>query len=183
MWRNSLTSYGFVAYLLHWLMAILLLVIFALGVWMTGLGYYDAWYVRGPDLHRSLGVLFFALLVFRIIWRVTNPQPAFEKSLAKWEKFAATLMQYVLYLLMLLIPISGYLISTAKGKAISVFNLFEVPATLELENKVDLLGQWHEWMAWAIISLAAFHALAALKHHFINKDNSLKKMLWPNGYD
>lgn len=179
MLRNSQATYGLVAYVLHWLMAILLFSVFALGIWMVDLSYYDAWYVRGPNLHRSLGVLFFALLVLRMIWRLSNPQPAFEKSLAAWERFAAKAMQYVLYLLMFLIPISGYLITTAKGRPVSVFGLFELPATLQLETKVDLLGQWHEVMAWLIIVLVALHALAALKHHFFDKDDSLKKMLLP----
>lgn len=180
MIRNSKTGYGWLATTLHWLMALLLVALFGLGLWMVSLGYYDPWYVRGPAIHRSLGVIFFALLVLRIVWRLVNPRPAFESTLAAWERFLASAMQYVLYLLMLLIPISGYLISTAKGRPVSVFGWFDVPALIQLDGFVDLLGQWHAWMAWLIIVLVVLHASAALKHHFIDKDDSLRKILGLN---
>jgi cytochrome b561 len=80
--------------------------------------------------------------------------------------------------LMLALMIAGYLISTADGRPIDVFNLFSVPATLHgLADQEDIAGEVHEILAWALVLLAGVHALAALKHHFINRDSTLLKML------
>jgi cytochrome b561 len=80
--------------------------------------------------------------------------------------------------LMLALMIAGYLISTADGRPIDVFNLFSVPATLHgLADQEDIAGEIHEILAWALVLLAGVHALAALKHHFINRDSTLLKML------
>lgn len=179
MWRNHHEGYGWVSIGLHWLMALLLLTIFGLGVWMVGLSYTDAWYHRAPGIHKSLGVLFFTLVLVRLAWRYSNPRPAFEDALAVWEKRLALLIQWCFYLLMLVIPVTGYLISTAKGRPVAVFDWFEIPATLQLEGRVDMLGEVHETLAWLLIALVCLHLGAALKHHLIDKDKTLIKMLKP----
>jgi cytochrome b561 len=95
-----------------------------------------------------------------------------------FENLAAKLAHKLIYLLLALIFISGYLISTSDGRPISVFNLFNVPALGELfENQSDISGEIHFYSAVTLMVLVTLHALAALKHHFINKDNTLKKML------
>ena len=73
---------------------------------------------------------------------------------------------------------SGYLISTADGRGVSVFGLFEVPASLTgIPDQEDVAGVLHEWLAWGLIILAGLHALAAIKHHFIDRDATLSRML------
>jgi cytochrome b561 len=81
--------------------------------------------------------------------------------------------------------LSGYLISTADGRAVEVFGWFSIPATLSgLENQEDIAGEIHEWLAFTLIGLVMLHALAATKHHFINRDATLKRMLGTgNGFD
>ena len=172
-----MNSYGWISIAIHWLMAISLFFMFGLGLYMVDLTYYDAWYKGSLSLHKSLGVLIFAVFVFRIFWRASNSKP---KPLAgeKWEQTAAHWMHRGLYLIMLLLMVTGYLISTADGRGIVVFELFTVPALpWAIENQEDIAGEIHEYLAWFLIAMVAGHALAALKHHFINKDNGLTRML------
>jgi cytochrome b561 len=96
------------------------------------------------------------------------------------EKRAAKLAHGVLYLLMLMIFLSGYLISTADDRGIDVFDWFTVPSMGELiDSQEDIAGLVHEYLAYTLIAMVVLHALAALKHHFIDKDNVLKRMVKP----
>ena len=175
--RNSKTHYGWVAVFFHWLMAPAIIGMFALGWWMVGLSYYDPWYRQGPDIHKSVGILLLMLLAVRLVWRWVNIEPAPEPA-PRWQQRAASAAHSFIYILLLAIFLSGYLISTADGRAIEVFGWFSVPATLQgLENQEDIAGLIHEWLAWTLMGLVLLHGLAAFKHHFVNKDNTLRKML------
>ncbi len=175
---NTRHQYGLTSVLLHWLTAVLIFGLFGLGLWMTDLGYYDPWYRTGPDLHRSLGVLFTALLLFRMLWRRLSPPPSPQPGHKNWEVKLAGLVHIGLYGLMLLIPISGYLISTADGRAVDVFGLFEIPALItEIDNQEDIAGAIHLWLTWLLIGLTALHALGAIKHQLIDRDGTLLRMM------
>lgn len=177
MLRNTSTEYGLIAITLHWLVALVVIGLFALGLWMTGLDYYDAWYKRGPDLHKSIGVLLFITVAFRLGWRLVNPVPRPERSHTPWERRLAGIAHALLYVLLFAVMSAGYLISTADGRSIAVFGLFSVPATLSgLPGQEDIAGMIHEWLAYALIGLSSLHALAALKHHIIDRDRTLKRM-------
>ena len=176
--KNNNHHYGLISKLLHWLIASLTLSLFALGCWMVELGYYDSWYQRGPHLHESAGTVVFLLLIVRLIWRWTNDRPRPLSTHTQWEKIAAQVTHNLLNILLLTITISGYLIVTAKGDPLNVFNLFSVPASVSgLSNQADKAGEIHLWLAWILIILVGVHVLAALKHHFINKDETLNRML------
>lgn len=177
MLRNSDKSYGWISIIVHWLMAIVILFVFGLGLYMVELTYYDAWYKGSLELHKSLGMALLILLVFRMFWRVINSKPA-ELAGPKWQKISAGLMHRGLYLVMLLLLVSGYLISTADGAAIVVFDLFNAPALpWNVENQEDIAGEIHEVLSWLLVTMVTVHALAALKHHFINKDSGLTRIL------
>lgn len=176
--RNSEDKYGWVAITLHWLMAPAVVGMFALGWWMRQLSYYDPWYRQGPELHKGIGILLLGLLLFRFAWKLFNPRPVPEPATPRWQLFAARLGHSAIYLLLLAIMTSGYLISTADGRAIDVFGWFSVPATIQdIANQEDIAGEVHEILAWSLMALVAMHALAALKHHLIDRDNTLRKML------
>jgi cytochrome b561 len=176
--KNTRSRYGFISVVIHWLMAMVVIGMFALGIWMRQLSYYDPWYQDGPTIHKSIGVLLFILLLARIGWRSINIRPNDDPVLKKWERTTAHLTHFAMYGLMLMLMTAGYLISTADGRQIEVFNLFSVPATLQgIENQEDIAGEIHQILAWTLILLAGVHALAALKHHFINRDSTLLKML------
>ncbi len=177
--RNTQESFGLISKLLHWLMAILIVSLFAVGLYMTELEYYDSLYHTLPWWHKSIGLLVIGLLVSRFIWKIVNPAPQPLRTHKKWEVLFAHLLQKLFYGLILLIGISGYFISTAKGKGIEFFTLFEVPALTQAldEDRADLVGEVHEILAITLIAFVILHALASLKHHFIDKDDTLRRMI------
>ena len=176
MWRNTADSYGHVSIALHWLVALAVFSLFALGLWMVELEYYDAWYQRAPALHKSTGIALFGVMLLRLGWRWSNPRPRPQGT--SLERKAASLAHVAMYILLYALMLSGYLISTADGRAIEVFGLFSVPATLSgIENQEDIAGEIHELLAFTLMALVALHTLAALKHHFIDRDRTLMRML------
>lgn len=178
MWRNTEDGYGAISILLHWLEAAAIIGLFGLGLWMVDLTYYDAWYHTAPNVHKGIGVLLFLALVLRVAWRLIDPPPPPEPSLSPLERAASSLVHGLLYALLFATILSGYLISTGDGRPVEVFGLFAVPATVTgLPNQADTAGDVHLALAIAVIGLAAIHALAALKHHFIDRDCTLARML------
>lgn len=175
--KNTNQSYGLITIAIHWLFALTLFGLFGLGLYMVELSYYDSWYKGSLDLHKSIGVLLFLGLIARIVWRFVNvqPQPLSDKA---WENKSAHWVHVLLYLVPLTLMITGYLISTADGRSIEVFELFSIPAmTIAIDNQEDIAGLVHEILAWLVMGIAALHALAAFKHHIINKDQTLNRMI------
>lgn len=176
--RNTEQGYGVLAIFLHWLVAFVVIGMFSLGVWMTGLTYYDQWYKLGPAIHKSIGILLFLVMLVRVIWRILNVKPKDDPLMSSLQRRVAHSVHLILYGLIFAMIISGYLISTADGRPIEVFGLFSVPATITgVANMEDLAGKVHWYLALLLLSLAALHTMAALKHHFIDRDHTLKKML------
>jgi len=176
-WKNNTTRYGLIAVSLHWLVAMTVFGLFALGLWMTGLDYYDSWYKHGPWWHKSIGIVLFLVVLIRLCWRLMSPPPAVLSSHQSWEKKLAHLAHLLMYVLLFAIMISGYLISTADNRAIEVFGWFAVPATItSLPNQEDIAGWVHLVLASVLIGLVVLHAAAALKHHFIDRDRTLMRM-------
>ena len=176
--KNTTSGYGWVAIALHLLMALAIFFLFGLGLYMVELTYYDHWYRGSLDLHKSIGlVLVFAWFV-RIVWRWMNTSPApvgtpVEQKAAHW-------VHVILYLMMIALFVTGYLISTADGRAISVFGLIDVPAlNYAFDNQEDIAGVIHWGLAWTLIGLVGLHAAAAIKHQLIDKDNTLARMIRP----
>jgi cytochrome b561 len=175
---NDRENYGLVAILLHWLAALVIYGLFGLGLWMRELGYYDPWYQLGPWWHKGIGVMLLFVLMLRLAWRFITPRPDHLPSHKPYERLAATLVHWLLYLLIFTVMISGYLISTADGRALEVFDWFAIPATLSgIDGQEDIAGKVHLYLAWSIVLLSLLHTLAALKHHFFDHDRSLKRML------
>lgn len=178
MLQNSSHRFGSIAILLHWLGAALIVFLFGLGLYMVDLGYYDDWYHQAPALHISLGLLLLALTLLRLIWRWLNTTPPAPSAHSVLQRRGANAMVFTLYLLSLAIIVSGYFITTAEGKAASFFDWLYLPATLQFgPADVDLMGELHYWAAWLIIVLASLHSVAALYHHFVDKDDTLRRIL------
>jgi cytochrome b561 len=175
---NNRDRYGVVAIVLHWLVAFSVYGLFGLGLWMRSLGYYDTWYQLGPWWHKGLGVMLFLVLVVRLPWRFINPRPQHPPTHQPYERRAAIWVHGLLYLLLLSVMVSGYLISTADGRALEVFDWFSIPATISgYDQQEDVAGKVHLYLAWSVVVLSGFHALAALKHHFWDRDQTLLRML------
>lgn len=178
MWRNNENDYGIIAIALHWLVALSVFGLFALGLWMVELTYYDDWYRTAPNIHKGVGIINFVIVFLWLLWRLTNPHPRPEPNLSQFERSASSLVQWLLIFLLLLVATSGYLISTADGRPIDVFGLVQVPATITgLPNQADTAGAIHLALAITLISIACIHASAAIKHHFIDRDRTLSRML------
>ncbi len=177
MLKNSIKTYGWISIFFHWISVVLVVVLFSLGLWGEGLDYYDANYKVVPLWHKSLGFVFFVLVIMRTTWRLLNPVPMWDESVLEWEKKLAAVIQYTFYLLMFVIPLSGYAIATSEGDALVVFDWFSIPSFIQFDNSSDIVSEIHGTLAWLFIVLAMVHASAALKHHFIDKDNTLLKML------
>ncbi len=145
---------------------------------MTSLDYYHPLYQTAPWWHKSFGLLLLGLLVIRMTWRIINTSPCPPATHRIWEIRLSRLVHRLLYLLLLLTCASGYLISTADGRGIVFFGWFEVPALISgIERQEDVAGDIHFMLAVAMMVLTASHVAGAFRHHFIDRDETLKRML------
>lgn len=178
MLRDSRTSYGGISILLHWTSAAAIVGLFGLGVYMVELTYYDPLYNRLPQLHKGIGLLHALAFALWIAWRLANPWPAPLAGTGAVEARVARGVKHLFYWLIAAVIVSGYLIPTAGGAPISLFGWFEVPALVaDLPRQEDVAGLVHRYAAYALIALAGLHAAAALKHHWIDRDATLRRML------
>lgn len=173
--RDTPDGYGAVSRLFHWLMALAIVGMFALGVWMVELDYYSPYYHSAPDIHKSLGILLIVALALRFGWRLASVRPS-DDDLAPWERTAARIVHWGFYPLLLALMVSGYLISTADGRPIEVFGWFSVPSPGENKGLEDTAGAVHTVLAYATIALAVVHAAAAFKHHLFDRGRALARM-------
>ncbi|WP_456404579.1 cytochrome b [Thiolapillus sp.] len=175
-WRNTTRTYGWISIGLHWSMALLIIGLFGIGKYMTTLDYYHPLYLSLPELHRDVGVVVAVLLGLRLAWRWMNPLP--ELALRPWEKPLVRLVHRLFYVLLFAIVFSGYLISTADGRPLGVFDWFDIPALITgMANLEDKAGEAHYFLTWLLALMLFLHVGGALKHHFIDKDFTLMRML------
>jgi len=175
---NSTEHYGLVTILLHWLIAMVILGLFGLGLYMAELSYYDPLGNILPFVHISVGMLLVPVLIFGIIWKLINPGPTPLAGTTALEQALVKLVHHLLTLLIAAILISGYLITTAKGVGASVFDIISVPSTITgIPEQEYYAGLTHQYLTYGLIALVVLHTVAALKHHFINRDNTLRRML------
>lgn len=169
-------TYTPVAKGLHWLMAVLILGLLALGIYMADLPLSPqklqlyAW-------HKWAGVSVFLLVWLRLAWRVTHRPPALPGSLSVRMQWLAHAGHAALYGLMLVIPLSGWLMSSAKGVQTVWFGVLPIPDLLSRDKALgDLLQQVHKSLNAMLMLTLAGHVAAALWHHFILKDDTLRRM-------
>lgn len=173
--KNSETSYGLMAILLHWLMAILIIGLLVLGLYMVELPISHE-KLKLYGWHKEYGFLALALAIVRLLWRLTNVTP--RLSLPLWEVLAARSVHWMFYILMFAMPITGWLITSAAGLPASFFGLVVLPDLVSPNEEMRILFQkMHQWIGYGLIALIVLHMSAALKHHFINKDDILRRML------
>lgn len=179
MLRNTHKGYGVVSKLLHWLIAFGILGLTALGWWMVDLTYYDAWYNKSTELHRAIGIVVLVLATVFVIWKAFSPSPGLQAELAPWEKFGARVAHGLLLLAMFAIPITGYVISTSAESGFTFFGLFEIPAVFpKSEAARDLAITLHYYITYGLLAVIAAHAGAAIKHQFIDKHGTLRRILF-----
>lgn len=174
-YRSSNTTYGLIAILFHWFSAMLVIGLFISGLWMVSLNYYSRWYQLAPYYHKSFGLLLVAIIILRLLWRVFDNKPAPIGT--RFEVLASKLVHWALYALLIAIFVSGYLIATGDGRPVSFFGIIQIPSILNMKGIEIAAGNVHFYAAWALVILAFLHAVAAIKHHYINKDQVLRRML------
>lgn len=164
---------------LHWLMAAIIFAALALGVWATYLKPGTPLRVDLLTVHKSLGVTALALIALRIVVRLATRAPPYRPPLGRLNRMAAAAAHGLLYVVMITLPLSGYVHSAAGGHAFNWFGLFPVPNLVPLNKQTDAgAGQAHHVFAWVIAALLAAHVLAALWHGFVRRDGVLARM-WP----
>ena len=163
--------------LLHWLVAVCVLMTAPVAIAMTRIGEgatRDALY----NFHKSLGVLILVLMILRLLNRLAAGALAPEAEIAPWQKVVSSIVHTSLYVLLLAMPVVGYIANSAYGATTPFFGLFELPAVIgKNEELATRLFTLHRWVGWLVILLALTHVSAALFHHFIRRDAVLKRML------
>ena len=173
--QNSETHYGVIAIILHWVMAILLIALLVFGLYMVGLPI-SLEKLKLYGWHKEYGIFALILVMIRIVWRLTNITP--RLSLPLLEKLAARTVHWAFYVFMFAMPITGWLITSAAGLPVSFFGLFVLPNLVDPnDDLMKLFQEIHKWLGYGLIATIILHASAALKHHFINKDDILRRML------
>lgn len=172
-----MTRYSGVAIGLHWLVALLIFGTFGLGLYMTELPFSPD-KLRLYSWHKTIGVSVFLLVLVRLGWRLWRRPPP-PPPMARWQRAASHAVHHLLYALMLAVPLSGWLMSSAKGFQTLWFGIVPLPDLLSANESVgDALARTHWILNLALGGLVALHLLAALKHQFIDRDGLLGRM-WP----
>jgi cytochrome b561 len=193
----STGRYTKTAVILHWLIAIFIIAMFGLGWFMADLpkdapkqtvfdlfdlGMFN-WTMSEEvsprnfyfNLHKSIGVTIFALIILRILWRITHKPPAMLTSYKAWERKLATATHHLLYIFMIILPLSGVLMTLNGKYGLKWFGLDFLSGT---DNKPmrEFYQSAHEIIGLIILAILALHVIGALKHKFIDKDDTLKRM-------
>ncbi len=175
--KNTESTYGSVSKVLHWMLFLLITGMLIIGALMGELP--KPLRMDVYTIHKSIGLCILALMIFRVIWMLINPKPILPVTTPRWQVIGAHAVQGLLYLLLLVAPLSGWLMSTASNHVPKFFWGFAVPMPWVPLNKplAELASSLHELFAWTILVLLLLHIGAALKHHYMNKDDVLRRML------
>ncbi len=177
-YRNTDDHYGSIAMTLHWLIFVLVLGLIVAGFTMKNLADSPLKF-KLYDLHESTGLTVLALMVIRVWWASINIGVALPANTLASERWAARTVQCLMCLGLFVMPLSGWIMSTAAGFAPNVWNLGVLPAPFITKNEglSHFLSSVHDITAWAMIALVVIHTLAAMKHYYFNKDNVMQSML------
>lgn len=173
---SSPVSYDPVAKGLHWLMAVLIIGLWCVGLTMEEMPKGD---LRSQiiGMHKAFGVVVLALVVVRLAWRATHRAPELPGAMPALEQLGAKLGHLALYALMIALPIDGILMSQSAGRDVNVFG-FVLPVFVEKNEQMKhFWGEGHELMAWALAVVLVVHVAAALRHHIVLKDDVMRRML------
>lgn len=179
--EGQVRRYTGVAIGLHWLIAALIIGGFALGWVMTDIPGFTPSKLRYFAWHKWIGVTVLALVVLRLIWRATHRPPPLPASTGRWTAIAAHGTHHLLYLLMLLVPLSGYLYSSVVGIQVVYLGIVPLPTLLSPHPEWrHVFRTIHVWLDWTLAGFVALHLLAVVKHQLLDRDGLLWRML-PSG--
>lgn len=175
--QNTRDHYGAVSRALHWLIALLVIIMLSVGFFMDD--FPKAYKPTVYMLHKSTGLLILALMCIRVVWTLTNKIPELPTTIPRWQAVLAKLAHVTLYILLLAMPISGLLMSVASNRLPTFYGLFTVtvPGVPQSKALASFMNSSHEIIAWILLVIVAIHILAVLRHVFIEKDGLLHRML------
>jgi cytochrome b561 len=172
-----MARYTRVAISLHWVIALMILGTFALGLYMHELPLSPT-KLKLYSYHKWIGVTIFALVLFRLAWRLGHRPPPPPPSMPVWQHHAASAAHLALYLLTLAIPVSGWLMSSASGFQVVYLGMLPIPDLLGKDKGLaEQLKQAHEFLNIVMFAVVVLHVAAALKHHLMDRDDVLSRML------
>jgi cytochrome b561 len=164
------------AVVLHWLITALIFVAFPLGVYMSDLPLSPT-RLQLYSYHKWIGISVLLLVGLRIVWRLTHRPPALPDDLPRWQRAASHAVHGLLYLLILAVPMTGWLMSSAKGFQTVWFGVLPLPDLVEKNRELgQALGSAHEFLNYLLLALVILHVVAALKHHFHERRPFLQRM-------
>ncbi|TCV95692.1 cytochrome b561 [Luteibacter rhizovicinus] len=174
--RSNPTGWSPVTKFFHWLMALLILGNGFFALWMDGLKP-SLNKINMFALHKSIGLTVLSLFLLRLLWRAVDRRPPDEPA-PRWQQIAAHAVHGLLYLLIVALPLTGWLFNSAHGYPLQFFKQFNLPALVEKNPGLsDLMGSVHEYLFWFLCLVLVAHIGGALKHHLIDRDDTLRRML------
>lgn len=177
--KKNLISYSNPSKYFHWIVALLVILMLALSFFMDDVE--KQYQPQVYFIHKSTGLLIFILMIIRILWIFQRGKPPLPKTVPTWQKWGARIVQYSLYFFLLLMPISGLILSVAADHPPNFFGLFTVSLPISPDKALaEFMAGIHEIIAWTLIVLIVLHIGGALKHYLIDKDKVLQTML-PGG--
>ncbi len=173
---NSATHWGLISRLLHWFMAIAIIFMFGLGATMINMRL-SPMKLEMFIVHKSIGILLLLLVTIRIVWRLLNPAPRSPRSFSASQRRVVAVGQLLMYALMICIPVSGWVINSAANFPLQWFSLFEIPPIAQPNLDTEAYAKTvHLVLVLTLGAVVLIHITAALNHHFIQKNDILKRM-------
>ncbi|MGV9010159.1 cytochrome b [Brevundimonas sp.] len=177
--RNSSRSWGLVARVLHWIVAVMIVVQFATGWLAENESNEDASLILIRS-HFQFGMVLGGLILMRILWRLSDSRPCEHIAQPRWQTISAEAVHGLMYVLFIILPVSGYIVWVHMKESMDVFGLFTIPRlfTPSVDGETLWSGAWyvHYFAGWALIALACTHIAAALWHQFIIRDGLIRRM-------
>jgi cytochrome b561 len=175
--RNTTRAWGSLSKAFHWIIVLLII-----NQWIIAERAADL--PKGPALiaalwwHKSFGITILMLAVLRLVWRWANPVPDLTSETAPWERVLARISHVLLYGLIFAMPLSGWMMSSARSFSGSWFGLFQLPDLVAPDRALyERLHDLHELLFKVLVGVAVLHVAGALKHHFMDKNDVLRRML------
>ncbi len=174
--RNTPDRFGFISKFFHWSVGVLVLILLPVGFLMTGMEFSPS-KLTLYMLHKSFGITVLVLVIGRAAWRIISPRPKKLPTHKEWEDKLAKAVHFALYVCLILMPLSGWVMSSAGGFPATFFGLFPLPVLMQKNEDVfEITRNVHTVIAWSILGLLALHFAGAFKHHLIDRDETLQRM-------
>ena len=175
--RNTKSSWGSLSRGLHWLVVLLIITQWAIAERADSLPLGMA-KISALAWHKSIGITVLMLAVVRLVWRLANPVPDLTAETRPWERVLAKVSHFLLYALIFALPLSGWLMSSARNFPVSWFKLFQLPDLVAPDEALfQQLRHLHHLLFATLVVVALLHVAGALKHHFIDRNDVLRRML------